>query len=115
MTSGDLRPVITVKLTDTRADLSERVLFSCEFQCRTEFRVNWYHNGILITQSNEKYIIKHENNRSILIILNIQVEDSGYYEFRIQNKFGISSSNAKLTVIQSKYLKIIFLNFFKIV
>ena len=48
------------------------------------------------------------------IFVFIRVEDSGFYEFRIQNSYGISSTTASLTIAQSKIiLSFLIFNFFK--
>ena len=61
---------------------------------------NRYHNSILITknENRQKYVIRNDNNRSILFILNVNHEDSGNYEIRIINKHGLVQQSAHLHV-----------------
>jgi hypothetical protein len=106
--STDLRPRIITKLVDQYANFkTEKVVFVCEFSQGAEHsQINWYHNEILIKISgNEnKYIIQNEVNRSILYIFNVDFEDSGSYQFKIQNNFGSDYSAASLTVYKSIYV-----------
>lgn len=99
----ELKPKILAYMPDRRVELDGRAVFSCEYatpdpQAKTQ--VNWYHNSILITKSEnqQKYVIRNDANRSILFILNVSHEDSGNYEIRIINKHGVVQQNADLYV-----------------
>ena len=80
----------------------------CEFSSLYESKISWYHNEKAIKQSSNeiKYLFNNDLNKSTMTILNVELEDSGFYEFRIQNKFGANSTAAKLTVNQGNNLKI---------
>ena len=102
----DLKPRIITKLVDKYVDYgTNRVSFVCEFSQGVEHaQTNWYHNEVLIqiTGDENKFLIQNEVNRSILYVLNVDFENSGYYSFKIQNKYGYDVSSANLTVYQSK-------------
>lgn len=102
-TNEELKPKILAYMPDRRVELDGRAVFSCEYatpdpQAKTQ--INWYHNSILITKSEnqQKYVIRNDDNRSILFILNVNHEDSGNYEIRIINKHGVVQQNANLFV-----------------
>lgn len=99
----ELKPKILAYMPDRRVELDGRAVFSCEYatpdpQAKTQ--INWYHNSILITknENQQKYVIRNDENRSILFILNVNHEDSGNYEIRIINKHGVVQQNANLYV-----------------
>ena len=98
----ELKPKILATMPDRRADLDGKAVFSCEYSAAPseKTQINWYHNSILITKSEnqQKYVIRNDNNRSILFVLNLNYEDSGIYEIRIINKHGIVSQSARLFV-----------------
>jgi len=86
-----------------------KAVFSCDYASDdSKTQINWYHNSILITKSEnqDKYVIRNDDNRSILFILNVGHEDSGTYEIRIINKYGVVSQSANLFVSGGKFIKI---------
>jgi hypothetical protein len=104
--NDDLKPKILTKLIDCKSEISEKTMFICEYSSLYESKINWYHNGNIIKQSQaqNKYLFHNEPNRSIITILNVRLEDSGIYEFRVQNSYGVSSTTASLTIAQSKII-----------
>jgi len=102
--NDDLKPKIITKLIDHKSEINDKTTFICEYSSFYESRISWYHNGKAIKQpqNQNKHIFHNELNRSTITILNVQLEDSGFYEFRIQNIYGVSSTAARLTVIQGK-------------
>ncbi len=106
---NDLKPKILASMPDKRVDLDGKAVFSCEYSSlpSEKTQINWYHNSILITKSEnqQKYVIRNDNNRSILFILNVNYEDSGVYEIRIINKHGFVSQSARLFVSSGKLIK----------
>ena len=103
---GDLKPKILAPMQDRHIGCDGKAVFSCDFSSadQSKTQINWYHNSILITKSEnqQKYVIKNDNNRSILFILNVNHEDSGNYEIRIINKHGVVSQSANLYVGNGK-------------
>ena len=105
--TDNLKPKILNRMTDRRAELDGRAIFNCEYLSKSEkIKVTWYYNSTLINTSlnEQKYMIKHETNRTVLFVLNLQFEDEGVYECKIENEYGFASCTAKLTVVNSKYL-----------
>ena len=104
--NDDLKPKILTKLIDCKCEISEKTMFICEYSSLYETKISWYHNGNVIKQSQaqNKYLFHNEPNRSIITILNVRLEDSGFYEFRVQNSYGVSSTTASLTIAQSKII-----------
>jgi hypothetical protein len=105
---GEKRPRIITKLVDQFVDASNasRIAFVCEFSQGGEHStIEWYHNEVLVEiRGNEnKFLVQNEVNRSTLYILNVNFEDSGYYSFKIQNKYGFDVSSANLTIFQSNF------------
>jgi len=100
-TNDALKPKILRTMPDRQVGLDGRAVFSCDYASEdAKTQINWYHNSILITKSEnqQKYVIRNDNNRSILFILNVNQEDSGNYEIRIINKHGVVSQSANLHV-----------------
>lgn len=104
--AADLKPKILATMQDRHVRCDGKAVFSCDFSSadQSKTQINWYHNSILITKSEnqQKYVIKNDNNRSILFILNVNHEDSGNYEIRIINKHGFVSQSANLHVGNGK-------------
>ncbi|RNA22003.1 titin isoform X7 [Brachionus plicatilis] len=94
----DLRPRFTSRLSNQSVHLDERVVFSCQFYSQTQIlRINWYHNGSQV-DSQSKYTIKNEENKTSLFIFRAGYEDNGHYELRVENRYGYSITSAKLLV-----------------
>ncbi len=106
--NDDLKPKILTKLKDVYSESNNKATFMCEFSSLYESKISWYHNEKAIKQSSNeiKYLFNNELNKSTMTVLNVELEDSGFYEFRIQNKFGANSTTAKLIVNQGNNLKI---------
>lgn len=105
LNESDLTPRITLKMIDKDVKQGDMAIFACEFYSKSKVSIiNWYFNGTLIqNQMNQgKYMFRNDEHRSVLCIMNINFEDSGLYEIRIENSYGFVSSSAKLTVYQSK-------------
>ena len=95
-------------MPDRSVGMDGKAVFSCDYASEdAKTQINWYHNSILITKSEDqdKYVIRNDNNRSILFILNVNHEDSGAYEIRMINKHGVVSQSANLFVGTGNIIK----------
>lgn len=108
-TEDDLKPKFMTRLLSQKASLNETVVFNSEFYSQTKIlKINWYHNGMLIESKRyqSKFYVKNENNKTALFIYNVNFEDEGYYELRIENSYGYSMIGTNLEVKKGK-LKLI--------
>lgn len=100
-TELDLKPKFVSRLTSQKVALNETAVFSCEFYSQTIIlNINWYHNGLQIESQgyHSKFYVKNENNRTSLFIYNVNFDDAGFYELRIENKYGYSTIGTNLEV-----------------
>ena len=104
MESYQKEPSIITELINEESRLHENTEFICVYNLISEkSQISWYHNKNLIDINRiEKYLIRNMLNTCSLTILNIQKEDDGVYEIRIQNENDLIKSSAYLTILSGK-------------
>ena len=95
---------IITELINEESRLYENTEFICVYNLKSEkSQISWYHNkNLLDINRMEKYLIRNMLNTCSLTIMNIQKEDDGVYEIRIQTENDLIKSSAKLTVLSGK-------------
>jgi hypothetical protein len=102
----DSKPKITMALKDLYVPIYDNVEFYCEYISKSKvIDVSWYYNGkLLIKQAfTNKYMIKIEEGKSKLSVLQTTLNDVGVYEIRITNSYGMTACRAFLSVNHSKF------------
>jgi hypothetical protein len=104
MESYQKEPSIITELINEESRLHENTEFICVYNLISEkSQISWYHNKNLIDINRiEKYLIRNMLNTCSLTILNIQKEDDGVYEIRIQTENDLIKSSAYLTILSGK-------------
>ncbi|KIH54753.1 kinase domain protein [Ancylostoma duodenale] len=87
-------PSFAPALKDCSGKLGEKLALSVG--CKTEVKVEWFHNGVKISESDENYIRKQEKGRYELTIKNVNMSDEG--EWRVIGKDAVGQCESSCTV-----------------
>uniref|UniRef100_A0A336LRZ8 CSON014789 protein n=1 Tax=Culicoides sonorensis TaxID=179676 RepID=A0A336LRZ8_CULSO len=88
-------PSFINEVKDTRAMMGEPAKLHCHFQGNPRPDVIWYHNGKACISSENIRILTSED-RSVLQIKKVDVEDFGFYVCKLMSDAGTAESRAKL-------------------
>ncbi|XP_045905964.1 obscurin [Micropterus dolomieu] len=98
-TRKDMRPVFKEVFKNQSADLHGTVTLVCIVEGKPS-TVRWLKNGQQITNHQRCRIETSENGACTLVIKNLTTNDSGIYTCEVVNKFGVTSYNGNITVVQ---------------
>ncbi|XP_070765008.1 obscurin [Enoplosus armatus] len=98
-TRKDMRPVFKEVFKNQSADLHGTVTLVCIVEGKPS-TVRWLKNGQQITNDQRCRIETTENGVCTLVIKNLTTSDSGIYTCEVVNKFGVTSYNGNITVVQ---------------
>jgi serine/threonine protein kinase len=94
-----LAPIIREKLKDMFLIVGSIVTLRCKIEGNPTPRCFWYHNDRLIIGDDERFkFAQTEDGVITLSIYKARVSDIGVYRCAARNRFGVSITNAKLTV-----------------
>uniref|UniRef100_A0A673JCV9 Ig-like domain-containing protein n=1 Tax=Sinocyclocheilus rhinocerous TaxID=307959 RepID=A0A673JCV9_9TELE len=86
------KPVFQSKLTSAEVTVGESVRFTVTVSGFPKPKVQWFHNGKVITSSTVYRFVEEKDDNpdgsGILIMNNIQQSDSGLYTCKAVNPFG---------------------------
>ncbi|CAI4227244.1 unnamed protein product [Auanema sp. JU1783] len=94
----DSPPNFHHKLADTCVKIGETTILSVTNTTLPEPVVEWFHNEIRVTESDQGYLRKHDKGRYELEILNVETADEGVWRVEGKNEFGSCESSCRLTV-----------------
>lgn len=95
----DMRPVFKEVFKNQNADLHGTVALVCVVEGKAS-SVRWLKNGQHITNDQRCRAVTAEDGVCSLVIKNLTTNDSGTYTCEVVNKFGVTSYNGNLTVVQ---------------
>lgn len=98
-TRKDMRPVFKEVFKNQNADLHGTVTLVCVVEGKPS-TVRWLKNGQQIINDKRCCIETTENGVCTLVIKNLTTSDSGIYTCEVVNKFGRTSYNGNITVVQ---------------
>ncbi|XP_051233531.1 obscurin isoform X13 [Dicentrarchus labrax] len=98
-TRKDMRPVFKEVFKNQNADLHSTVSLVCTVEGKPS-AVRWLKNGQQITNDHRFRIQTTESGVCTLVIKNLTTSDSGIYTCEVVNKFGVTSYNGNITVVQ---------------
>ncbi|KAM9358122.1 obscurin isoform 2-T2 [Symphorus nematophorus] len=98
-TRKDMRPVFKEVFKNQRADLHGTVTLVCVVEGKAS-TVRWLKNGQQITHDHRCRMETTESGVCTLVIKNLTTNDSGVYTCEVVNKFGVTSYNGNITVVQ---------------
>lgn len=98
-TRKDMRPVFKEVFKNQSAELHGTLTLECVVEGKPS-TVRWLKNSQPITSDHRCRIETSENGVCTLVIKNITTNDSGIYTCEVVNKFGVTSYNGNITVIQ---------------
>eukprot|EP00064_Thunnus_orientalis_P001398 superscaffoldBa00000095_g1401 len=98
-TRKDMRPAFKEVFKNQSADLNSTVTLVCVVEGKPS-TVRWLKNGQQITNDKQYRIETTENGVCTLVITKLTNNDSGIYTCEVMNKFGVTSYNGNLTVVQ---------------
>ncbi|KAF7668343.1 hypothetical protein LDENG_00020560 [Lucifuga dentata] len=98
-TCKDMRPVFKEVFKNQTADLYGTVTLICIVEGNPS-TVRWLKDGQQITNDKRCHMETTENGVCTLVITNLMNNDSGIYTCEVFNKFGVSSYNGNITVVQ---------------
>ncbi|XP_047443167.1 obscurin isoform X3 [Mugil cephalus] len=99
-TRKDMRPVFKEVFKNQTADLHGRLTLVCIVEGKPS-TVRWLKNGQQIKNDQRCHMEKTECGKCLLVIENLINSDSGIYTCEVVNKFGITSYNGNITVLQA--------------
>ncbi|XP_028301065.1 obscurin isoform X2 [Gouania willdenowi] len=99
-TRREMRPVFKEVFKNQSADLHGTLNLLCVVDGKAS-SVRWLKNGQPITNDQRCRIKTSENGECKLVIKNLVSSDSGIYTCEAVNKFGMTSYNGNITVVQS--------------
>ncbi|XP_076009237.1 obscurin [Genypterus blacodes] len=99
----DMRPVFKEVFKNQSADLQGTVTLVCTVEGNPN-KVCWLRDGQQITKDKRRHIETTEDGVCTLVITNLMNNDSGIYTCEAINKFGVSSYNGNITVVQPQQL-----------
>lgn len=95
----DTRPLFKEVFKNQTADLHGTVTLVCTVEGNPS-TVRWLKDGQQITNDKRCHIETTEDGVCTLVITNLMNNDSGFYTCEVVNKFGVSSYNGNITVVQ---------------
>ncbi|CAK6958063.1 LOW QUALITY PROTEIN: obscurin [Scomber scombrus] len=98
-TRKDMRPAFKEVFKNQSADLNSTVTLVCVVDGKLS-TVNWLKDGQQITNDKRCHIETTENGVCTLVITKLTTNDSGIYTCEVVNKFGVTSYNGNITVVQ---------------
>ncbi|XP_039984506.1 obscurin [Xiphias gladius] len=98
-TRKDMRPVFKEVFKNQTANLHDTITLVCAVEGKPS-TVCWLKNGQQITHDQRCRIETTENGVCTLVIKNLTTNDSGIYTCEVVNKFGVTSYNGNITVVQ---------------
>lgn len=98
-TRKDMRPVFKEMFKNQSADLHGTVTLVCVVEGKPS-TVRWLKNSRQITNDHRSRIETTENGVCTLVIKNLTTNDSGIYTCEVVNKFGVTSYNGNVTIVQ---------------
>ncbi len=98
-TRKDMRPVFKEVFKNQNADLHGTVTLVCIVEGKPS-TVRWLKNSQQITNDYRCRIETTDNGVCMLVIKNLTTNDSGIYTCEVVNKFGVTSYNGNITVVQ---------------
>ncbi|XP_044217711.1 obscurin [Thunnus albacares] len=98
-TRKDMRPAFKEVFKNQSADLNSTVTLVCVVEGKPS-TVRWLKNGQQITNDKQYRIETTENGVCTLVITKLTNNDSGIYTCEVMNKFGVTSYNGNITVVQ---------------
>lgn len=98
-TRKDMRPVFKEVFKNQNADLHGTLTLVCIIEGKPN-TVRWLKNGQQITNDHRCHIKTAESGICTLVVKNLTPDDSGIYTCEAVNKFGVTSYNGNITVVQ---------------
>lgn len=98
-TRKDMRPAFKEVFKNQSADLNSTVTLVCAVEGKLS-TVRWLKDGQQITNDKRCHIETLENGVCTLVITKLTTNDSGIYTCEVVNKFGVTSYNGNITVVQ---------------
>lgn len=95
----EMKPVFTEVFKNQTADLHGTLTLTCVVEGKPS-AVQWLKNGTPITGDHRCHAQTSENRVYRLVIKNLKSSDAGVYTCEAVNKFGASSYNGNVTVVQ---------------
>ncbi|XP_029355302.1 obscurin isoform X2 [Echeneis naucrates] len=95
----DMRPVFKEVFKNQSADLHGTVTLVCVVEGKPS-TVRWLKNGQQITNDHRCRVETSDKGVCTLVIKNLTTNDSGIYTCEVVNKFGVTSYNGNVTVVQ---------------
>ncbi|XP_022616679.1 obscurin-like [Seriola dumerili] len=98
-TRKDMRPVFKEVFKNQSADLHGTITLVCVVEGKPS-TVRWLKNGQQITNDQRCRTETTEKGVCTLVIKNLTTSDGGIYTCEVVNKFGVTSYNGNVTVVQ---------------
>lgn len=98
-TRKDMRPAFKEVFKNQSAELHSTVTLVCVVEGKPS-TVRWLKDGQQIIHDKQCRIETTENGVCTLVITNLTTNDSGIYTCEVVNKFGVTSYNGNITVVQ---------------
>lgn len=96
----DMRPVFKEVFKTQTADLHGTLTLMCVVEGKPS-AVRWLRNGQQICNDQRCRITTTDDGECTLVIKNLLNSDSGIYTCEVVNKFGVTSYNGNITVVQT--------------
>ncbi|XP_078141769.1 obscurin [Centroberyx gerrardi] len=98
-TRRDMRPVFKEVFKNQSADLHGKITLECIVEGKPS-KVRWLKDGQQITGDKRRRIETSETGVCALVVTDLTTKDSGIYTCEVVNKFGVSSYNGNIIVVQ---------------
>ncbi|XP_042369826.1 obscurin [Plectropomus leopardus] len=98
-TRKDMRPIFKEVFKNQSADLHGTMTLVCVVEGKPS-TVRWLKNGQQITNDYRCRTESTENGVCTLVIKNLTTNDGGIYTCEVVNKFGVTSYNGNITIVQ---------------
>ncbi|XP_047198783.1 obscurin isoform X6 [Hippoglossus stenolepis] len=95
----DMRPVFREVFKNQSADVHSTLTLVCAVEGKPS-TVRWLRKGTEITNDHRCRSKTTANGECTLVIKNLTTSDSGIYTCEVVNKFGVTSYNGNITVVQ---------------
>lgn len=100
-TRRDMRPLFRDVFKNQSVELHGTATLVCSLEGKPS-TVRWLRNGQPITSDHQCQVTTTEGGVSTLVIKNLSSSDGGVYTCEAANKFGVTSYNGNLTVVQAQ-------------